>query len=462
MKRIRVRWLLAVFSLVSFYIMMTLNYDSDFQFTSLLPLTYFFVLVFILRDDIIADGLGAGALTYFYAFRMCILPLICAFGNFYIEPDKNDYIQYYNWGILLISIECVIVFCSLRYFTNFFIKKGKRVLKVEITQSNHELIKWVVGLLTITIIFLQAGLNVNYYTPITLQAEEIIMYELGETSKGAWWYINDLLSTWWRPLITIYLIYSILQRKIEHPYLWIVLIAGLNIYFMSDRRIYALLVGGYALYYAMSVTKSVIVKRFISLFLLSGVFTTLFLGFYTSATADLEMMARTFQHYFSGPTLNALSLRVFDIIGVKPIDFVYLLLNDFQTFTALYKTIELPNYFDPLFGYSQGLWVPMTVGSLRYFGIFFPIVLIFFVYYIKQCDFWAKHSSSSIYSMIYYYIGVCVSCYMVMYTVELICYFIIVTGSLYRALIYFDQRMSFSNNKIIINKHEGASSCKQR
>lgn len=452
MRKISVRWMLAVFALVSFYLMMTLDYDSDFRFTAILPLIFVFVLFFILRDVDINSGLGASALAYFYAFRMCLLPLICAYGNFYIEPYKIDYIQYYNWGILLICFECIVVFSSLRYFTTYFNRKEKHTIKVENIKSNHQLIKWFVLVLTFLVIILQAGLKVNYYTPITSQAEEIVLSELGEISKGAWWYITDLLSTWWRPLATISLIYVIMKKNMQHPYLWIVLISVINIYFMSDRRIYALLVGGFALYYAMSVTRSVIVKRTIVILLIGGTLTTLFLGFYTSATADLEMVARTFQHYFSGPTLNALSLRVFDTIGVKPFDFIYLFLNNFQSYTAMFGSIEMPNYFDPLFGVSQGLWVPVTVGALRYFGPFFPLILIYFVYYIKKSDFLALHSSSPLYSMIYYYIGICTACYMVMYTVENMFYFIATTGLLFKALIYFDQRIRFSRNKLFIKK----------
>ena len=453
MKIISVRWLLAIFALMSFYLMMTLKYDPDFRFTAVLPLTYFFVLTLIVRNYVYNSGLGASALFYFYTFRMCLLPLVCALGNFYLEPDKNDYIRYYNWGIVLICIECIIVFLSLKYFTNYFKKKEWKAKIIESTQSKHQIIKWVVVLLTLAVIILQAGLKVDYYTPITSQADEILMSEIAEPSTGAWWYITDMLSTWWRPLITITLISFLLRKNVRYSYFWIVIVAIVNIYFMSDRRIHALLVGGFALYYAMFLTKSVFVKRTISMFLVAGALTTLFFGFYGSATSNnMEVVARTFQRYFSGPTLNALSLRVFDSIGIRPMEFICLFLNDFQTFTAVYGTIQLPDYYMSAYGMSYGLWTPVTVGSLSYFGVFFPLPLVFFVYYIKRCDYYAAHISSLTYKMMYYFIGVCVSCYMVMYTVELIFYFIIVTGTLFRALVYYDQRVHFFNKKLIIRK----------
>ena len=452
MARIKTRGLLVIISIVSTYFMLTINYDPDFRLTFLMPVTYGFIVAFLCKNDNLLQGLGGSALVFFYCFRMCLLPVICAIGDFYMEPYKSDYIAYYNNGILLNCIECLIVFLSLRYFTRIFNNRRHLVVTQSLSYNNHHILTRFVFFLTVVVVLLQFGLGVHYYSPITNQAEDIVDEVLGDASHGAYWYITDILSTWWRPLITILLIYFVQTKRIPHPQFWIVLIAALNIFFMSDRRIYALLVGGYALYYAMSISRSKITKRLIAFMLLGGGGVTLFFGFYGAAsTADLEIVSRTFQHYFSGPTLNALALRTLDAVGVKPLEFMYLLLNDFQSFTALFGRIEMPNYYDSFFGMSFGLWVPMTVGALRYFGFFFPLVLIFFVYYIKKCDYDASISSYSLYSMIYYYIGVCIACYMVMYTVELIFYFILTTGILYRALIYFDKRncCHFYNRKNI-------------
>ncbi len=455
MKRITIRYLLITFSLACFCLMLTMEYDSDFRVTSILPLTYAFVLLFIIKNSSINYGLGAKALVLFYCFRMCLLPLVCAMGNFHLEPDKNDYIAYYARGVFLIAAECVIVFGALKYFTNYFRNIGRTIV-VTINDSakrDHHLYYLFMVILTFLVLMLQFGLNVDYYSPITSQAEEIIEAEVLESDQGgAWWYITDMLSTWWRPLITISLIYLIINSKFSHPYVLIIIVSILNVYFMSDRRIHALLVGGFALFYAMSVSKSIIVKRIISIILVGSACVTLFFGFYTSATADLEMVARTFQRYFSGPTLNALALRVLDSTGFRPFEFVCLLLNDFQSYTAMFGRIVMPDYYAPIFGMSRGLWVPVTVGSFIYFGPFFPLPLIYFVYYIKRCDYDAGTSSSPLYSMIYYYLGVCTSCFIVMYTVELVFYFIIATGLLFKILIYFDKKIRFSGNRIIIKK----------
>lgn len=455
MKNISIKWLLVIFALVSFYLMMTLEYDNDFRITAVLPLTYALVLVFILRNSDLKTGLGAKALVIFYVFRMCILPVICAMGNFYLEPEKKDYIQYYKGGVLLIVIECITVFGAMHFYTQYFKKKSEKksalLNKMSISKNSHHFLGYFILYLSLIVFVLQIGLGFDYYKPITSQFDQILSIE-PDVYSGPWWYIADLLSTWWRPLLTIYLIYYVQKKEAKHPFLWILFISILNIYFLSERRIFALLVGGFALYYASSIAKSKLAKRAINIVLLSSAAITLFYCFnlFDEAANELQMVARTFQRYFSGPTLNALALRVFDSTGFRPLEFICLLFNDFQSLTGLFGNFQLPDYYTPLFGMAVGLWTPAIVGSFSYFGPFFPLVHIYFVYFIKRCDFDSLNTSSPLYSMLYSYLGICVSCYMVMYTVELIFYFIIVTGGLFRLIIFLDKRIKFKRGKILI------------
>lgn len=436
------RLILSIIGIVCFILMITIKYDKDFIFTASLPLAYTVLIAFVCTNKMLSCGLGGTALVLFYCFRLCLLPVICAMGNFYMEPNKVDYIGYYNQGICLILIESLIVFVSLRHYTNKFSRLSVHRVSY-LKRNNHQFINISVIVLTIMVIILQLGLGVDYYSFITSQADEFIREELSQPKQGPLWYITDILSTWWRPLVTFLLIFYFQKKIPKHSDSLIILIALVNILYMSDRRIYALLVGGFALYYAMVNTKSIITKRAIFILLGASGALTAFFGFYTSMTEDFSMVSRTFQHYFSGPTLNALSLRVFDNEGVRPLEFVKLLLNDFQIFTATIGRFDIPDYFMSLYGVSQGLWVPSVVGSVRYFGILFPLPTIFFVYYIKKCDYDSQREYYPLYKMIYSFIAVTVSCYMVMYTVELIFYFILSTAVLYRILIYFDKRLKF-------------------
>jgi hypothetical protein len=152
------------------------------------------------------------------------------------------------------------------------------------------------------------------------------------------------------------------------------------------------------------------------------------------------MLARTFQRYFSGPTLTAMALEVNSRIGLQFYEFFKLLLNDFQSFSAFVGTFSLPDYYFPTFGMSKGLWTPMVAGCIRYFGPLFPLVIIFIVRYIVKCDYEIRRTDNELYKMLYSYIAVVISCYMIMYTIELIIYFMLSHALIYRFLIFFDSK----------------------
>lgn len=433
---------LLVVTLFCFVLMITLDYDNDYVLTALLPLAYFILLLLCVGRKILNNGLGTVALLFFYCFRMCILPVICALGNFYLEPNKSDYIDKYDIGIYLTIFEAIVVFLSLSYFCDYYGKKEIGDKFVSKDNNQHRLLLIVTGALTVFIILVCFLYQISYFHFITEEAAEILVDDvLPHQEMHAMWYITDLACILWRPLFSFILIYKLLNmKKKKKAYILISLIALINILFMSDRRIFALLVGGFCFYYLMTLLKSKMAKRCVQISIVICAFLTILYCFYGSMTTGLWVVARTFQRYFSGPTLTAMALEVNDNIGLQFSDFFKLLLNDFQLYTGLMGAFSLPDYYYPIFGMSKGIWTPMVAGSLRYFGFFFPIVIICFVRYIVNCDYNAQRTNDKLYKMLYSYLGVTVSCYMIMYSVELIVYFILSIALIYRILVLLDSR----------------------
>ena len=85
--------ILQIISIVSFVAMIVIPYDVEFKSTTILPIFYLLTISFVAKNEI--SGIGTLAVILVYAFRMCILPIICAIGNFYLEPSKSIYIEYY-------------------------------------------------------------------------------------------------------------------------------------------------------------------------------------------------------------------------------------------------------------------------------------------------------------------------------------------------------------------------------
>lgn len=428
-------------ALVSFFLMLALPYDRDFITTAILPLAYLFFTLFIISDHILHYGLGALAVVAFYCFRMCILPVICALGDFYLEPYKGDYIDKYNMAIYLMCFENLIVFLSLSYFCTYYKNIGIQTrITPRYNKTRHFFIFSVTISLTLFIIIACAINQIHYFHFITDEAANALLGE-DETSYQdlhAIWYIIDLACTLWRPLFSFMLIYLLLRKRTRISYLLIMLIAFVNVLFLSDRRIYALLVGVFCFYYLTTLIKSKRGRKFITILMIICVCLTILFCFYGAMNSGMWVVSRTFQRYFSGPTLTAMALEVNSQIGLQFFDFFKLLLNDFHFFTGLAGSFTLPDYYYPIFGMSRGIWTPMTAGGMRYFSIFFFIVLVFIVRYIVKCDYNVRRTDDELYKMLYSYIAVTVSCYMIMYSVELIIYFMLSSALLFQVLIWID------------------------
>jgi hypothetical protein len=429
-------------ALLSFVIMMTLDYDRDYIATALLPLAYMVFIFFIIKNNVYHKGIGIIAVLVFYCFRMCILPVICALGNFYLEPDKETYIDKYNMAIYLMCFEALIVFLSLSYFCTYYEKKTVfyKILPKN-KKFSQSIIFIIIAVLTLFVMVILTIYHIDYFhflfnLDANFMSDEVFSYQ----KLHFIWYFTDFICTLWRPLLSILLLYVLSRKKRKISYFLIACVALLNVLFMSDRRIYALLVGGFCFSYLTIIVKSDWIKKYILIvFIICIVFTVRYC-FYGAVDDGLWMLSRTFQRYFSGPTLSAMALEVNSRIGLHFFDFFKLLFNDYHLFIGLWGRLYLPDYYYPVFGMSVGLWTPMTTGCIRYFSIFFPIVIILLVRYIVKCDYEVRKTDNELYKMIYSYIAVSVSCYMIMYTIELIVYFIFSTALIFRFLIFIDSK----------------------
>lgn len=435
-------------ALFSFILMWTLDYDKDFIVTTILPLAYLFFTLFIVSDEQLHYGIGTSAVVGFYCFRMCILPVICALGNFYLEPYKGDYIHKYNQAIYLMCIENFVVFGALSYFCKYY--KNKNInswIIPKYNKSSHFIIFLTTLFFSFFIIVISAKYQIDYFHFITHEAEEALLGDDPASYQNlhAIWYMMDLVCTLWRPLVSFVMMYFLIKRKTRISYLLIILIAFLNVLFLSDRRIYALLVGGFCFYYLTTLLKSKRAKKFITILLIICACLTVAICFYGAMNSGMWIVARTFQRYFSGPTLTAMALEVNNSIGLQFFDFFKLLLNDFHLFTGLAGSFVLPDYYYPIFGMSRGIWTPMTAGGLRYFSVFFFILLVIIVRYVVKCDYNVQRTDDNLYKMLYSYIAVSVSCYMIMYSLELIIYFMLSSALFFKVLIWFDSRKIKSN-----------------
>ena len=431
--KVSLKKLLLFLSILSIALLIEMDYDWKYNITILLPITYFILILLVYRDREYNYGPCSKSLMAFYGFRMCILPVICAYGNFWLEADKSDILRKYNYGIMLICLECFVVLLSLTYFC----KKNK--LKYAyfsdndgLTTSRRPFFVNTVWGLTFIFFLLFFLVGQDYFHFVMSEMDEVLKLESTIGHSGLW-YLEDFIGILFRPLISFFIVGYYLKNRCKKGYFVIALVIIANFVIVSDRRIFSLLISGTCIYYILSVTNNKKVLFLLNILLGVGAIAIIYVFLFFQINSGGEMLSRTVQHYFSGPSLNAMALLANDKINYTLSDFFKLMHNTSYILCYLFSSIPVDDGYEDLFGF--GAWTPMFMGGIRYFGILSILFLVYFVKFVVSCDKKLMQHNDIVFKFIYLFLGVCMSCYMIMYTLPLIIYFLLSTNLIYRYIM---------------------------
>ena len=189
---------LTVLCIISTGALIFMSYDFAYRWSILLPVVYLISMHFFLRDYMLR-GIGSIALVGMYAFRMCLLPVLCAYGNFYIEPDKSIYMQYFWTAILLMCLECIIVFGSLSYYSKRYnnrIEWFDRYNYTGINDSIFIVFSFVALLVYSIIMYTHPGFLMSHYHLLVSSVDESSLFEMDNAALqnyGASYYLAVVL-----------------------------------------------------------------------------------------------------------------------------------------------------------------------------------------------------------------------------------------------------------------------------
>lgn len=429
---------------VSFIAMVGMDYDDVFKITMLLPACYIICIAFFVKPDM-GDGIGKIAILVMYAFRMCILPVLCAYGNFWLEPERSVYINYYGAAIVLSCFEGLLVFGALYFFHKSY--RNKPLKKVFFSRKNIWIKIFVCLLLLIVACLYIRNSDFKAYFRLLISEEDgRAVYEAvqGLQGHGAEYYLLVLIDLMIRPILAFWATDYFLKRNNK---LCVIIVGMLNVLIVTDRRIISLLVGGCCIAQILLYLKKDVFKKL--LIVLVGLLTIITVCYCFYGTTEPYLIARKFQRYFSGPTLTAIGMAVNQRFQLGPMVFLKLLFNDSIVLTGLFNSIAVPSYVMEVCGPGgYSIWTPMMIGSVQYFGVFAPIATVLIVKFVVRLDYLAKNSESGLHRLMMNYLAVSVAVYMIMYTVELIFYTILFWGTLYKILIWLDKRVVWKKQKV--------------
>lgn len=439
--------LLDCLSIASFLALIFMNYDPAYKWAIMLPVVYL-VSAHTFLKRFMLQGIGSIALVGMYAFRMCMLPVLCAYGDFYIEPNKSLYMQYFGVAILLMCAECLIVFASLSYYSKKYQGKRRYFEKYNYTgvkESIFILFAIVAFIIYSYIVYTNKNFLSNHYRFLILSVDDASAFELENIALqnyGAVYYLAVILELTARPIIAFVLVNWALKKNNWFGIIFSILVGLFNILWISDRRILSFLVGVCCLLQVLLYVRSKFAKY--TMYWMVGIFAVLTIVYCFLGEDTPIRVARKFQRYFSGPSLTAIGVGVYANFFQTPIEFLKLLFNDSLLLTGLFDSFSVRGYVLELCGDSgYSIWTPMFIGAIQYFHIFAPLLIIGIVKFLVYTDYRSQISTSDLRKMIFNYLTIAISVYMVMYSIELIYYNIIFIGGFYYLL-------SIINNKISI------------
>lgn len=422
---------------VSFTAMVIMKYDSVFKITMLLPVCYMICVSFFVKQGM-GDGIGAISIIVMYAFRMCVLPILCAYGNFWLEPAREVYIGYYGISILLSCFECALVFGALSYFYKYY----TRLIPREKLRKKKNIV--IAAFLTVMLLICGCLYLINkdfilYFRLIFAEKDGKLINETVHylQSYGSSYYLLVVIDLIIRPIIAFVITGYFIKNN---NFFGVLLIGIINFVFVTDRRIISFLIGGCCIIQLLLYLKQDLFRKIF--YVLIGVLALITIGYCFYGTNEAYLVARKFQRYFSGPTLTAIGIAVNRNFSQGPIVFLKLLFNDSILLTGLFHSLETPDYVMQLCGPAgYSIWTPMMIGSIQYFSVFAPVAIVLIVHFVAKCDYAARNTKSNLHKLMMNYLSISVAVYMIMYTVELIFYTIIFFGSLYKILIWADRKI---------------------
>lgn len=433
-------------------IMLIMPVKSEYVMIKLVPISYvFFTIVFIKPNTIV--GIGSISLVILYLFRMCIVPLISAYGGFYHDVNVGLYINNFNLACFMMIVECFIVFLSLRYFQQIYkqklnsLKKSYKIKNNLITKRNNPILYSVLIIFGVLCLFLFVkypelrGYFKFFFMSNELNYEYNINFKLLVADLGPIYYIAKNVFEIFRPLFFFFIMYKILNSsKIKHKTFYGILISVISLIIVSGEQIHSAFISIVCIYNVILNMKSR--GRIVKLLLIISTIVFMGYGLYTFSSANNpQMLSRAIQDYFGGPVVMATGL------GIKSNDSIKYLLNDIYNgntllvglFGSKISTTDLMNTY--VNTSAKGTFFSFLIQSKFFFGWLAPITIIFIVWFIIRIDFKTELFINEYYKMIYQYIAFSVSVFLIMYSFTMVINYIIYTISLYIMLILIDNKV---------------------
>jgi len=446
-------FIIIVSSILSvFFLIMPIT--KFYSLIKIVPFSYsVFLFVFMFNKKII--GFGSLSVIILYFFRMVIMPIIVAYGNFYQSADFVYYSSNFNLACLMMVLESFTVLISLYIFQLIYFKKINNLKPINnniftgLSFKNNTFI-YIILLITLTmsiiILILFPDLknyfqliwenNNQYNLKLSLLKESIV-------KLGPIYYIFKKIVEFIRPLIFFFTItFIITNQNIKHKLFYSLIVVGVSISVITVERIHSYFITIICLYnILLNFNYKTIYLKFFSIVM--SIFMLIYGLNKFSSSGNPKSVARAYQIYFGGPVVMAIGLGIDADFPIKY--FLNEIYNGSMLLTGLFgQRVTSYDLINSVVNESaKGTFFSFIVQSKFYFGILAPLTIIFVVWIITKTDFLAETSSNFFYKMVYQYISFSIATFLIMYSFTMVFNYVLYTILFYLFMIFIDKRLDF-------------------
>lgn len=435
---------LLLINMISFICLLTMQIDNVHKIIILMPLSFMFMCFLInYNKDIV--GINSGIIIALYLFKLAIMPVLFAAGDFYTDTSYDLYIQNWNRACVFTVIEVICVITSIKYWQFFFRKRTRKGYEVS-SYKNYEFIKvCIIMLFLASILVFIVMPEIKYLFHFAWKKENItVVAKMG----GPIYYLYKKSLDILRPLAVLYF-YTLAKncKTNGKKIIGIILILSSCLVWTDNRII--ILITALTIIINLLISQKGFIVSILKPFSIIGTFGVVFLILMTTSSAgSLTGTVRAVDRYFGGYMIMAMNGS---IVLDNPLEIFFAdIWNGSVILTGIFgakidSTVILNETVNPE---AVGSFFQSFMQSQKMFGIFAFIPILLIVGYIIYMDYLSQTEKSDLYKLVYSYLGISSSIYMIMYTMTMQLNFIIYNAMPLIIILYMSKRAKIFKRSI--------------
>lgn len=419
-------------------ILVMMQMDKPYSSIKILPLMYFLGLVlFVSKENY--SRFSSVLLIILYFFKMNVLPILLAYGEFYSEIYESIYLPHWNEAIFYSIIEWYTVAISLTLSLKLYKNHKRRIVimkRLSTKRFIHSnltfpiMISFLILILGSLVIINRDLLNYTYF----------IWQTATEAQPSPTYYIYMVLFEVARIVFVLYIVRVLYVNKMPFMRVSASFILLANLCVMSSFRIISIFIFIVAYVY-MAYKDKKYLKFYIAIMAIFLAGAVLFIMIVTSNMKSNIMISRVFNIYFGGYMVMATGL------SIDMEESIRIFLNDIWNGNLLLTAIWGTKYSSTdvmnanVNRTAIGTFYQLYVQSKAFFGFLAPVPISMITWFLTFIENKFTFDEYEYHKILYLFVIISVSFFMIMYSLTMVINFILYRLSLILLMIYINNRI---------------------